>query len=49
MTQLQDGAQIMFYGGDAIEITLALCLLSAWYARTGRALARERRRTAAVG
>lgn len=46
--ELRAGAQLMFYGGDAIEIALAVALLLPWYARTGRRLAHERRRAAAV-
>jgi putative membrane protein len=42
--QIQDGAQIMFYGDDVVELLLATCVLAAWYARTGRALAHQRRR-----
>jgi putative membrane protein len=38
--QLQAGAQIMFYGGDLVEVALAVAILSNWYARTGRQLAR---------
>jgi putative membrane protein len=45
-TQLQDGAQIMYYGGDVVELLLATCLLASWYARAGRALAHQRRRSA---
>jgi putative membrane protein len=41
--QLRLGAQIMFYGGDAVEIALAVALLWDWYARTGRELARRTR------
>jgi len=45
--QIHAGSQIMFYGGDAIELALAVALLVPWYARTGRQIARERRRTTA--
>jgi putative membrane protein len=41
---LQAGAQLMYYGGHAVEIALAAALLAGWYAKTGRELARERRR-----
>ena len=34
--QIHTGAQIMFYGGDAIELALAVAMLVPWYARTGR-------------
>lgn len=30
--QIHAGAQIMFYGGDVIELTLAAALLLPWYA-----------------
>jgi putative membrane protein len=43
-TQVQEGAQIMFYGGDVIEVLLALALLTNWYARTGRAVRHQQRR-----
>lgn len=41
---IQLGAQIMFYGGDVIELTLAVALLTSWYQRTGRQLNHHRRR-----
>lgn len=40
--QLRAGTQLMYYGGDAIGIALAVALLLPWYARTGRRLARAR-------
>ena len=43
--QLQLGAQIMFYGGTIIETMLAVILMAAWYARGGRALQHQQRRT----
>lgn len=46
--QIHTGAQIMFYGGDAIELALAFALLLPWYARTGRQIASERRRATAT-
>lgn len=42
--QIQLGAQIMYYGGTLIELLLAAILMRTWYARSGRALRRERRR-----
>jgi putative membrane protein len=42
--QLRAGAQIMFYGGDAIEVILAVAVMGSWYAHTGRAHAHQRRR-----
>jgi len=47
--QIRLGAQIMFYGGDVIEIALAVAVLSGWYARTGRQLSRARRRQSETG
>ncbi len=44
---LRAGAQLLFYGGDVVEILLAVALLAQWYARTGRELRREQRRIAA--
>jgi putative membrane protein len=46
--QLRAGAQLMFYGGDAIEIALSIAVMSAWYARGGRQLSHARRRGARV-
>jgi putative membrane protein len=42
--QLHSGAQIMFYGGDLVDLVLAGALLSTWYARTGRRLQQDQRR-----
>ncbi|MET9018532.1 cytochrome c oxidase assembly protein [Actinopolymorpha sp. NPDC004070] len=44
--QVRLGAQVMFYGGDAVEVLLAVALLAGWYARGGRRLRAERRRAA---
>lgn len=44
--ELRAGAELMYYGGDAIEVALAVALLLPWYARSGRRLAAERRRAA---
>jgi cytochrome c oxidase assembly factor CtaG len=43
------GAQIMFYGGDIVDLLLATALLLDWYRRGARALAREERRYAGAG
>lgn len=43
------GAQIMFYGGDVVELLLATAVLLDWYRRGARALAREERRHAGSG
>jgi putative membrane protein len=42
--QIRTGAQVMYYGGDAVELLLAVGLLAGWYARTGRALGHQQRR-----
>ena len=42
--EVRAGAELLFAGGDAAELMLAAVLLGQWYARGGRALARERRR-----
>ncbi|GAA0950708.1 cytochrome c oxidase assembly protein [Actinocorallia libanotica] len=45
---LQAGARLMYYGGDLVEVGLALVIVLGWYAESGRALQRERRRSDAV-
>ncbi|WP_078591572.1 cytochrome c oxidase assembly protein [Streptomyces megasporus] len=40
---LRTGALLMYYGGDLVEIALAVVLAVQWYAAGGRALARDRR------
>jgi putative membrane protein len=42
--QLHLGAQMMYYGGNVIEVLLAVIVMTDWYQRSGRRLARERRR-----
>jgi putative membrane protein len=42
--QVRAGAELMYYGGDVIEVLLAAALLAGWYARGGRRLAHARRR-----
>lgn len=46
--QIRAGSQIMFYGGDAIDVALTLAIMITWYTRAGRQLAHDRRRAAAV-
>ncbi|WP_344604770.1 cytochrome c oxidase assembly protein, partial [Streptomyces glaucus] len=46
-TDLHTGARLMYYGGDLAETALAVTLAVQWYAATGRAHARRRRRAAA--
>jgi len=41
--EIQMGAQIMYYGGTTIEILFAILVMTSWYQRSGRQLARERR------
>ncbi|MER6347873.1 cytochrome c oxidase assembly protein [Streptomyces sp. NPDC001595] len=41
---LHTGAQLMYYGGDAVEAALAAVLAAQWYAASGRAHRRTRRR-----
>jgi putative membrane protein len=43
---VEAGAQLMLYGGDAVEIALAVAVMLAWYRRTGRELDRQQRRAA---
>jgi putative membrane protein len=43
-TQLRLGAEILFYGGDLIEVGLAAAMLATWYGSKGRELARQERR-----
>ncbi|MEO3785083.1 cytochrome c oxidase assembly protein [Actinocorallia sp. B10E7] len=45
---LRTGALLMYYGGDLVEVGLALVIVLGWYAETGRSLSRERRRMDAV-
>ncbi|WP_219601927.1 cytochrome c oxidase assembly protein [Nonomuraea indica] len=49
---LRAGAQLMYYGGDAVELALAAVVAAQWYAVTGRAhrraFRRARRRTTAA-
>jgi putative membrane protein len=42
------GAELMYYGGTVIDMALAAIMMSQWYAATGRALTRARRRLAAA-
>ncbi|WP_410590084.1 cytochrome c oxidase assembly protein [Amycolatopsis sp. lyj-23] len=41
----QAGAELMYYGGDVVELGLALVVALQWYAARGRAEARSSRRT----
>ncbi|MEU9099845.1 cytochrome c oxidase assembly protein [Streptomyces sp. NPDC048361] len=44
---LAAGAEVMYYGGDLVEIALAVAVALHWYTSGSRRLARERRRAAA--
>jgi putative membrane protein len=44
--EIRSGAEVMYYGGFAVELSIAVVLLAQWYAATGRELERHRRRTA---
>ncbi|SEQ15049.1 cytochrome c oxidase assembly protein [Streptomyces radiopugnans] len=45
---LHTGARLMYYGGDLVELALAVVLAVQWYTAGGRALARSRRRSGAA-
>lgn len=45
---LHAAAEVMYYGGDAVQIALTLVLALQWYAGAGRALARTDRRNATI-
>ncbi|MGW3963976.1 cytochrome c oxidase assembly protein [Amycolatopsis sp. NPDC005003] len=42
VTDRQGGAQLMYYGGDVVELGLALVVALCWYTARGRAAARRR-------
>jgi len=46
VADVQFGAQLMYYGGDAVEVALAVAVLTSWYAHGGRELRRAARRAA---
>ena len=43
------GAELMYYTGTAIDVALAIIVMTQWYLAAGRALARTRRRSAVPG
>jgi putative membrane protein len=45
ITSRLTGAELMYYGGTVIDIALAIVLMAQWYRASGRALARNARRT----
>jgi putative membrane protein len=42
--ELRQGAELMYYGGDAIDLVLVLVFFAQWYAAGGRRLRQARRR-----
>ncbi|MFC5142616.1 cytochrome c oxidase assembly protein [Actinomycetospora rhizophila] len=44
--EIRLGAQVMYYGGTAVEVAVAVALMAGWYARGGRELRRGLRRSA---
>ncbi|SDX59702.1 Cytochrome c oxidase assembly factor CtaG [Modestobacter sp. DSM 44400] len=42
--EVRAGAELLYYGGDAIELVLAVAVMAEWYRRTGRRLRAEQRR-----
>jgi putative membrane protein len=46
VSDLEGGAQLMYYSGDAVEIAVAIVIAMTWYAAGGRTLDRARRRAA---
>jgi putative membrane protein len=47
--ELHDGAQLMYYGGDAVDLIVLVAFFGRWYAAGGRRLERERRRLVRSG
>jgi putative membrane protein len=45
----QLGAELMYYGGTAIDVAFAVIVMTQWYRAAGRALVRVRRRSAVAG
>jgi hypothetical protein len=43
------GAELMYYGGTVVEVTLAAVVMAQWYQISGRTLARTRRRSQRAG
>jgi putative membrane protein len=42
------GAELMYFGGTAVDVALAAIIMTQWYQSKGRALLREQRRTAVL-
>jgi putative membrane protein len=49
VSDLQAGAQLMYYGGDVVEIALAIVIAVQWYVAVGRGRARVARRQTVSG
>jgi putative membrane protein len=44
LDQVRRGAQLLYYGGDAVELLLAVSVMAEWWRRTGRRLRADQRR-----
>jgi putative membrane protein len=44
--EVRRGAQLLYHGGDAVELLLAVAVMAEWWRRTGRRLRAEERRAA---
>jgi putative membrane protein len=44
--EVRRGAQLLYLGGDVVEVLLAVAVMAEWYRRSGRRLRAERRRAA---
>ena len=42
--EVRRGAELLYYGGDAVELLLAVAVMAEWWRRTGRRLRAEQRR-----
>ena len=42
--EVRRGAQLLYHGGDVVELLLAVAVMAEWWRRTGRRLAAEERR-----
>ena len=45
---VRGGAQLLYYGGDAVELLLAVSVMAEWWRRTGRRLRADQRRVIAA-
>ena len=44
--EVRRGAELLYYGGDVVELLLAVAVMAEWWRRTGRRLRAEERRAA---